>query len=460
MKSIRIADATLREVRTLSFKEKMEIARQLENIRVDVVETCLGDGDKADTLALHTISSTLKNAIHSCTTGLSTKEIDATWDAIKGSAKPRIRIEAPVSSVQMEYLCHKKPPKMLELIEELVSHAASLCKDVEFAAGDAMRAEPEFLAKACLSALKCGAKVITFCDTAGDVLPDETRAVIQKAMDACPELGKANIAVECNGLLHMATASVMACFVCGVVEVKASIIPTKLPRLQSVVEVVKNKGESVGVSTKVNALKLTTALRAIDHIENLDAEEETEEGETNHRDVELDASSSIAMVNREVKKLGFDLSDEDKAAVYENFCRVAKNKTISKRDLEAIVANAALQVPPTYRLVSYVINNGNQISSTACVILDKAGQQLKQVSIGDGPIDAAFMTIEQILGHHYELDDFQIQAITKGRDSVGQALVKLRADGRLFSGTGISTDIVEASIRAYLNALNKIVYEE
>ena len=110
-------------------------------------------------------------------------------------------------------------------------------------------------------------------------------------------------------------------------------------------------------------------------------------------------------------------------------------------------------------MLSYVINSGNVITATANILLEKDGAQVRGVAIGDGPIDAAFQAIEQIIGHHYELDDFQIQTVTEGRDAMGSALVKLRSGGRVYSGNGISTDIIGASIRAYVSALNKIVYE-
>ena len=133
---------------------------------------------------------------------------------------------------------------------------------------------------------------------------------------------------------------------------------------------------------------------------------------------------------------------------------------MSARELDIIVASAAMQVPPTYTLANYVINCGNIISASAHLKLTRGEQALEGICLGDGPIDAAFLAIEQIIGHHYELDDFQIQAVTEGREAMGSALVKLRSGGKLYSGKGISTDIIGASIHAYLSALNKIVYEE
>ena len=176
--------------------------------------------------------------------------------------------------------------------------------------------------------------------------------------------------------------------------------------------------------------------------------------------IQLDSSDNRDAVAAATRTLGYDLSDEDTEKVYEEFCRIAAKKRIGAKELDAIVASTALQVPPTYKLVSYVITNGNIISSSAQMRIEKDGAELEGICIGDGPVDAAFRTIEQIIGRHYELEDFQIQTVTEGRDSMGSALVKLREGGKLYSGTGISTDILEASIRAYIGALNKIVYEE
>ena len=137
-----------------------------------------------------------------------------------------------------------------------------------------------------------------------------------------------------------------------------------------------------------------------------------------------------------------------------------RKEKVSIRALDAIIASAAMQVPPTYVVDSFVVTSGNTISATAHLRLHKHGKVLEGVCIGDGPIDAAFLAIEQITGHHYELDDFQIQSVTEGREAMGQAIVKLRSSGKVYSGRGLSTDIIGSGILAYLSALNKIVYEE
>ena len=149
------------------------------------------------------------------------------------------------------------------------------------------------------------------------------------------------------------------------------------------------------------------------------------------------------------------------ASVYNAFLSIAEKKeSVSSKELDAIVASAALQVPPTYRLESYVINSGNIITATAHIKMWKDNDLLEGVSTGDGPVDAVILAIEQIIGCHYELDDFQIQAVTEGREAMGETIIKLRNGGKLYSGRGISTDVVGSSVHAYVNALNKIVYEE
>jgi 2-isopropylmalate synthase len=175
----------------------------------------------------------------------------------------------------------------------------------------------------------------------------------------------------------------------------------------------------------------------------------------------LDINDELDEVIKVVRQLGYELSDEDNAKAYEAFRRVAaKKQFVGTKELDAIVASTALQVPSTYQIVNYVINCGNIITATANILLTKDGQQLRGIGVGDGPIDAAFLAIEQITGHHYELDDFQIQSVTEGREAMGQTIVKLRSSGKVYSGRGISTDIVGSGILAYINALNKIVYEE
>ena len=223
-------------------------------------------------------------------------------------------------------------------------------------------------------------------------------------------------------------------------------------------DICRAKGDELGFSC---GLDITGIHRMLSEATPEEAEKQGENASAQAEPSVLNASSTLTQVIAAVRDLGYELSAEDNGKVYEEFRRVAaKKNSISARELEAVVASTAMQVPSTYHIVSYVVNSGNVMTATANLTLEKNGEKLSGVSTGDGPIDAAFHAIEQIIGHHYELDDFQIQAITKGREALGSSLIRLRDGGKLYAGNGISTDIVGACIRAYINALNKIVYEE
>ena len=175
----------------------------------------------------------------------------------------------------------------------------------------------------------------------------------------------------------------------------------------------------------------------------------------------LSTHDSIESIRKAVEKLGYDLSSDDMKKVWECFSGIAEKKDlISLRELEAIIAAEAMQVPPVYHDIQYIINTGNTIGAMASMKIYYHDKLLEGIAAGDGSIDAAFNSIERATGRHFELDDFQIQAISQGREAVGETIVKLRHEGKLYSGRGISTDIVGAGIMAYINALNKISYEE
>ena len=452
---IEIFDRTLcRDDRTFSFKEKIEIARQLEKLKVDTVEIGEIDNIKRDTLLVRTVASFVKNAVLSVAGGFSKEGIDNAVNALNTANKPRIRIELPVSTVGMEYTCHKKAPKMLEYIKELVGYASEKCTDVEFCAVDATRAETDFLKEVIATAYSAGAKIVTICDTAAEMLPDSFGEFI-KELKTDGEIG-----IMCDNKNGLAVADAVIAIKNGASIIKTSVGGREIP-LGTFASVIKNCGNGCSIES---GIKITESGRIIKQIgwitDNVKNEKTAVLTAQEENGMELDANDDSDTVLSAVMKLGYDLSEEDSAKVYEEFLRVASKRKVTLTELDAIVATVALQVPPTYKLVNYVVNSSNVITSSAQITLQKNGENLQGISIGDGPIDAAFLALEQITGTHFELDDFQIHSVTQGKEAMGNALVKLRKEGKLYSGNGISTDIISASIKAYINAVNKIVYEE
>lgn len=452
---IKIFDRTLcRDDRTFSFKEKIEIARQLEKLNVDTVEIGEIDNIKRDTLLVRTVASFVKDAVLSVAGGFSKEEIDNAVNALNTAKNPRIRIELPVSTVGMEYTCHKKAPKMLEYIKELVGYASEKCTDVEFCAVDATRAETDFLKEVIATAYSAGAKIVTICDTAAEMLPDNFGEFI-KELKTDGEIG-----IMCDNKNGLAVADAVIAIKNGASIIKTSVGGSDIP-LGTFASVIKNCGNGCSIES---GIKITESGRIIKQIgwitDNVKNEKTAVLTAQEENGMELDANDDSDTVLSAVMKLGYDLSEEDSAKVYEEFLRVASKRKVTLTELDAIVATVALQVPPTYKLVNYVVNSSNVITSSAQITLQKNGENLQGISIGDGPIDAAFLALEQITGTHFELDDFQIHSVTQGKEAMGNALVKLRKEGKLYSGNGISTDIISASIKAYINAVNKIVYEE
>lgn len=457
MRQIRIADTTLcREGGAFSFKEKLEIARQLEKLNVDAIELPELSSAKADSLLVRTVSSFVKGSVLSVGAGMAKESVALASAALSGAAHPRIRIELPLSPVGMEYACHKKAPRMIEWIGACVAEAKKFCEDVELCAVDATRAEPEVLAAAIESAIASGATSVTLCDSAAEMMPDDFAAFAGKIAETI----KVPLYVRVSNKNGMASASAALAVRAGVAGVKTAVCGDTVP-LDCFAEMIKNCGNGYELCTAIRSTELRRIVNQIRWIMD-GAKHETSSltsaGE--QTEIRLDANDTREAVDAAAVQLGYDLSEEDSAKVYEEFCRVSGKRHVGSKELEAIIASVALQVPATYKLQSYVINNGNIIASSAQITLEKDGEIMQGICIGDGPIDAAFLAIEQILGHHYELDDFQIQSVTEGKEAMGSALVRLRADGKLYSGNGISTDIIGASIRAYINAINKIVYEE
>ena len=466
MRTVKFIDMTLREAgrirgRELSFKEKLEVARSLDRLRSDTIELAPIAGGRADQLANRTIASMVATRI-SAAVDISVGNIEETWESVRSAKKPKLNLLVPLSPLQMEYVCHKKAPAMLEEIKKQVKECRYYSEHVEFSALDATRAETDFLYAAINTAIESGANKITVCDSAGIMLPDEFGNFVDGIFEHVPALQDIELYVQISDEMGMATACAAAAIAHGAIGAKCTAIPAGYPTLDALAHFVQIKGVDMDIATGMRVTELNRTVEQLKKL--LMPEEETRFSNVGIGDVAnvcLDKDDSITDVINVVQQLGYDLSDEDKSRVYEAFTRVAaKKQFIGTRELEAIVATASMQVPPTYRLINYVINSGNVISATANITLEKDGTPVQGLGMGNGPIDAAFAAIETIIGHRYELDDFQIQTVAEGRDAMGSALVKIRADGKVCSGNGISTDIIGASIRAYISALNKIVYEE
>ena len=467
MDQIRISDVTMKQSGkdfSLSFKEKIEIPKLLDKLGVSVIELEPVVQAKIDALRIKSVASTVKNSVVAVPVQLTQESVDMTWNALKEAKHPRLQVCASISTVQMEYLFKKKPEAMLKAIEEAILACCKKTADVEFVAEDATRSDTSFLYKAIRTAIAAGAKTVTVCDATGAILPGELGVFLDAIYENVPELKGVTLGLSCLNELAMADACAIAAIRHGVREIKAAAYPINQISLSNVARLIAAKGDLWDVNCPVRTVEMNRIVKQVAWMcETRRSKNSPFDNGVSEMadDVSLTSHDNITAVLKAVEKLGYDLSEEDGARVYEAFQTIAARRdVITSRELDTIVASAAMQVPSTYVLRSYAITASNTSSSMAHMVLDKNGQKLEGVALGDGPVDAAFLAIENILGCHYELDDFQIRSVTEGREAMGETVVKLRSNGKLYSGRGTSTDIVGSSIQAYINALNKITYEE
>lgn len=467
-RKIFISDITMKQTGgsagdTLSFRQKIELSKMLDKLGVSVIESAPILNGKSDSLLVKSLASAVKNSILAVPVDIfSTDSVTETWAALQGAAHPRLQVSLPVSTVQMEYICHFKPATALQTIADTVAACSALCPDVEFIAEDFGRAESAFLSDAIQTAVDSGATVVTVRDTAGNLLADEFHASVKNIRSQLPE--SVTLGVWCSNGMYMADSCGIAAVRAGADEIKTTPYGNSTVALKRFVNILSAKADVCRASC---AVRLTELDRTVGQIKRLCEAKQSKSPLTLdglHEDrsyLQLTIHDDMEAVLKVVGKLGYDLNEEDSRKVYDTFQKMAsKNGKVEAKELDAIVATVAFQVPPTYRLESYVINSGNTISATCHLRLKKGEEVLESVCVGDGPVDAAFQAIEKVVGRHFELDDFQIQSVAEGREAMGEAVVRLRSAGKIYSGRGISRDIVGSSVMAYLNAVNKIAYEE
>ena len=460
MKKIEIVDVTLKKLNeerevSLLFREKLAVAINAEQIGANVIELPAVKNSREDAIIYKSIAQNVQDAILSIPVGFSKESVASAWECVKYAKKPRLQIELPVSTIQMEYTYHVKQDKMIEKIVELIKEAKSFCGDVEFFALDATRASEEFLLTAVKEAEKAGATSVSICDNSGTSMPEEIASLTSKVKSAV----SIPVCVQVSDRINMGVASAIASIKKGVNGLKCAMVGKGVLLAGEISDAMDACGATVDAEIELKNTKIHASID--DMIAKISHKEYSVSDVDESQKILLDEESTLADVTSSAVKLGYDLSESDCGKVYKALVKVCEKRgTVGAKEFEALIASNAMQAPSTYHFETYTTTSSNVSTSMSQVTLKVDGEIISGVSAGDGPIDSAFRAIEQCIGHHYELDDFQVQSVTEGKEALGSALVRLRNNGKLYSGNGTSTDIVAASIRAYINAINKIVAEE
>ena len=497
IKTIKFFDTTLRDGEqspgcSMNKREKLLLAKQLEKLGVDIIESGFAAASDGDFDSVKSIADEIKNSTVAVLCRTLKGDIDRGWEAIKGANKPRIHTFIATSPIHMEYKLKMEPQEVIEKAEEMVSYASSLCSEVEFSAEDATRSSTDFLAEIFDRVIMAGAKIINIPDTVGYTTPDEFYEFIMEIRSKSKYLDNVEISVHCHNDLGLGVANTLAAaragasqFECTVNGIGERAGNAALEVLAMALNVRKDMyGYRSNIVTE-EILKTSNLLSSITGVyvqpnkaivgANAFAHESGihQHGMLNNSETyEIMTPESIGLKKNsmvlgkhsgrhafkdKIENLGFDISSEELDEAFKEFKSLAdQKKQIYDSDIEAILTKKINHGDDKYKLNRYVINSGNTITTTASVVLNIDGEDREGISSATGPVDAAFSAIKKSLNMDIALEDYSLQSITEGEDALGYANVKLRKDGKHYSGRGVSIDIVQASINAYIDAVNKI----
>ena len=496
-----IFDTTLRDGEqspgaTMNLREKIRLARQLDSLGVDIIEAGFPAASPGDFEAVRAIANEVKDCQVAGLCRAIRPDIDRAWEAIRHGVDPRIHTFIATSNIHMQYKLRKNQDQVMEMAREAVSYAASLTSNVEFSAEDASRSEPEFLARIVELAISCGARIINIPDTVGYAQPMEFGNLITYLLEKVPNSHKAVFSVHCHNDLGLAVANTVAALKAGArqAEVTLSGIGERAGNaaLEELVMALDVRSDVYGLTNRIKKEQIYPSCRLLSMIigqpippnkaivgANAFAHESGihQDGMLKNRqtyeimtpehigrkttDMVLGKHSGRHALKDRLEGLGYRLSDEHLDIVFEAFKKLAdKKKEIFIEDIEAVVLEEVFRIPDKYKLIYLSAMSGNMAIPTAVLKMEVDGQEKQLAGFGEGPIDSVFNTIAEIVGRHPGLLRYSVNAITGGSDALGEVTVKLGENERTSVGHASDPDVIIASAKAYINALNRLAKKE
>ncbi|MDD5130303.1 MAG: 2-isopropylmalate synthase [Candidatus Omnitrophica bacterium] len=498
MEKIIILDTTLRDGEqapgaALTSFQKLEVASQLERLGVDIIEAGFPVASPDDFAAVSAIAKLIKKGSVCALARCIYKDIERAGESVKKARHPRVHLFLATSKIHLKYKFKKAEDEIASIAKDSIRQAKKFCADVEFSPEDATRTDKDFLFRMVEMAIKEGARTINIPDTVGYSYPQEVYALITDIINNVPNINKAVIATHCHNDLGLATANSLSAVLAGARQVHCTIngIGERAGNasLEEIVMAMKTRKDVFGnFYTNINTREIYRTSRLVSKLTNFVVPPNKAIVGKNafahesgiHQDAILKkrityeimdphdvgiADSQLILGKHSgrhafrdrLKTLGFYLNEQQLNKAFERFKEVAdKKKDIFDDDLRIIVEDEVRVIKPVWTLNSFEINSGTKIQPKAQVVLMKAGKNLSGVSSGDGPVDACFKAIDKITGYKAKLEDFRLEAVTSGKDALGQVSLKLKVSGYVVNGRGSSTDIVEAAVKAYIDAVNKL----
>ncbi|MGL4452630.1 MAG: 2-isopropylmalate synthase [Sarcina sp.] len=498
-KKIKIFDTTLRDGEqtpgvNLNLKEKVIIAKKLEELGVDVIEAGFPMASKGDFDAVEAIAKEVKNSTVAALCRANKTDIDKAFEAIKFAAKPRIHTFIATSPIHMKHKLNMTESEVLEKAVEMVAYAKSLCEDVEFSAEDAYRSDKDFLVEIFSKVIKAGATVINVPDTVGYALPTDYHDFMKYVIENTKGADKVDFSVHCHDDLGMAVANSLSGIMAGATQVECAVNGlgerAGNAALEEVVMTIKTRESSLDMHSDIDTTKIWRVSNMVSSITGVFVQPNKAIVGKNafahesgiHQDGVLKEKSTYEIITPEsigkyandnivlgkhsgrhafddyLKKNGVVLEKEALDEAFIKFKKMTdKKKNISSRDIDAIINNNVSKIEEVYKLLSFQVYSGNKMISTTTVEIQKGDDVIMESAVGEGSVSSAFKAVERALGFELKLEDYAIRSVTDGKDALGEVTVKILSDNEIYTGSSLSADIMEASIGALINAANRMI---
>lgn len=492
-----IFDTTLRDGEqspgaSMNLEEKIRIALALEEMGVDVIEAGFPIASNGDFEAVREIASKIKNSAVCGLSRASRKDIDRAWEALRGAVRPRIHTFISTSPLHMKYKLQMEPDAVLQAVVDSVSHARNVCPDVEWSAEDGSRTEHDFLCRTVEAAIKAGARTINIPDTVGYAVPNEYADLIRMLFNRVPNIDQAIISVHCHNDLGLAVANSLSAVQAGARQIECTINGlgerAGNAALEEVVMALRTRPDSYGYTTGVKTELITKTSHLVSTVTgfvvqpnkaivgaNAFAHESGihQDGVLKHaatyeimtpESVGLNRSNIVMgklsgrhAFKEKLRELGFELGDNALNEAFQRFKTLADNKrVVFDEDIIALVDDEG-RANESVKFVSLAIVCGSTGPANATLVLDIDGVETKTEAAGNGPVDATFNAVRQIVAHEAKLQLYQVHAVTEGTDAQAEVTVRLEEEGKTVNGQGAHSDTLVASARAYVHALNKLL---
>ena len=493
-----IFDTTLRDGEqaaggTLNIQEKLEIARQLEKLKVDVIEAGFPISSPGDFEAVKLISKEVRNASICGLSHANPAAIDRAWEAVKGAAQPRIHIFLSSSDIHLLHQLKKSREEILQTSREMVAKARKYTSDIEFSPMDASRTNPEFLSQIVEAVIAAGATTVNIPDTVGYAMPYEWGERIEGIFKNVSNIDKAVISVHCHNDLGLAVANSLEAVRRGARQIECTIngIGERAGNasLEEVVMAIRTRKDFYKLSTGVDTTQIYSTSRLVSELTGFLVQPNKAIVGANAfrhqsgihqdgviklpityeimdpKDVGISASSLVLgklsgrhAFKERLAELGYHLDDEDLSRSFQAFKELAeKKKEVTDKDIESVVAQQKRTVAELYRLQMVQVSCGNGMPTAAVRLTGPNGELLADASLGTGPVDAVYKAINRIVGVSNKLTEFTVKSVTEGIDAQGEVLIRVESDGVTYTGRGADMDIIVASAKAYMNALNRLL---